>query len=106
MAAEANIPLDDELNTTAPQDNRPTVWKMPEPIFRRTSGRLPQGFEKQFSSAESSGPASPAIDTYVEPKPKSPTLKIVVVGLAVTAMVAFIIAFLTIIYYFFWRSPE
>ena len=107
MSAEANnLPIDDELSTTAPEDNH-TAWKMPEPVFKRTSGRLPKGFEKQIlpgdaDEGEETLPAIPA-DRYTEPKPKNPTLKILVVVLALIAMVAFIIAFLTVLYFVFLR---
>ena len=111
MSAEANnIPIEDDLNTTAPQDKR-TAWKMPEPVFKRTSGRLPKGYEKQFSQDatgehETSAPSSDSVDSveaYVEPKPKNPTLKILVVALALMAMAAFIAVFLTVLYFFFLR---
>jgi len=114
MSAEANnIPIEDDLNTTAPQDKR-TAWKMPEPVFKRTSGRLPKGFEKEASQGatgehETAAPSTDSVDsvdsveTYVEPKPKSPTLKILVVVLALMAMAAFIAVFLTVLYFFFLR---
>jgi hypothetical protein len=111
MSAEANnIPIDDDLNTTAPQDKR-TAWKMPEPVFKRTSGRLPKAYEKQFSQGstgehETAAPSSESVDSveaYVEPKPKNPTLKILVVVLALMAMAAFIAVFLTVLYFFFLR---
>lgn len=28
------------------------VWQMPEPVFRQSSGSLPQGFQKQFTGNE------------------------------------------------------
>jgi len=117
MTAEANNPaLDDELNTTAPQST-PADWKMPEPVFRRTSGKLPKGFEKPFvptptgeheasSQPASSQPSEDAVEAYVEPKPKNPTLKILVVALALIAMAAFIVAFLTVVYFIFLRSSD
>ena len=112
MTAEANNPaLDDELNTTAPQSN-PAEWKMPEPVFRRTSGKLPKGFEKQFAPTPtgeheaSSQPSEDAVEAYVEPEPKNPTLKILVVALALIGMAAFIVAFLTVVYFIFLRSPD
>ena len=108
MAAEANNPvLDDELNTTAPQSN-PTEWKMPEPVFRRTSGKLPKGFEKEAVSImtgehESSAPSTDAVEAYIEPKPSNPTLKLILVLLGILAMIAFIAVFLTIAYFLFLR---
>ena len=111
MTEANNIPVvEDDLNTTAPQ-SEPEVWKMPEPVFRRTSGKLPQGFTKSVEqepaepSREDDTPtvdASQVSDTRPEePKPKSPVLKIVVVVLGLGAMVGFLIAFLTAIYFLF-----
>ena len=106
MSAEAkNLPVDDDINTTMPQP-RPEVWKMPEPVFRRTSGRLPKGFVKEAENEPVPVEEPPATiaSIVVEPKPKSPVLKIIVVGLALAAMIAFLIVFLTIIYFFFLRE--
>ena len=109
MSAEAkNLPIDDDINTTMPQP-KPEVWKMPEPVFRRTSGRLPKGFVEEPTrervSVEEEPPATIA-SIVVEPKPKSPVLKIIVVGLAIAAMIAFLIVFLTIVYFFFLRDAS
>lgn len=109
---------DDELNTTAPSP-RPEVWKMPEPVFRRTSGKLPRGFEKNYATAATSSAetvsenesnervaaSEETSNTYVEPAPKHPTVKLVLVFLGLAAMIAFIVVFLTVVYFFFWRSP-
>ena len=105
---------DDELNTTAPQSER-EVWKMPEPVFRRTSGKLPRGFAKTVDAGDPEllpeEREYPTIDTqndgvtaYSEPKPKNPALKIILVLLGLGAMIAFIVVFLTVLYFFFWRS--
>ena len=111
---------DDDLNTTAPSP-RPEAWKMPEPVFRRTSGKLPRGYEKNYvpsgtSSAETvaeneanervAGSAETPSTTYVEPAPKHPTVKLLLVFLGLAAMIAFIVVFLTVVYFFFWRSAE
>jgi hypothetical protein len=101
--------FDDDINTTAPQ-SEPAGWKMPAPVFRKTSGRLPKDFEKRSGEvgavkiiSEPSEDSNP--DTsYSAPKPKSHALKIVVVALAVAAMIAFLIVFLTVVYFFFLRS--
>lgn len=115
MTPEAKNPETDvdDLNTTAP-NLEPEAWKMPEPVFRKTSGRLLESFEKRISDPEETevdvvqdqAPISPAVDSYVQPKPKSPVLKIVVVVLAVGAMIAFLVVFLTIVYFFFLRPSE
>ncbi|MBA3353809.1 MAG: hypothetical protein H0U23_15550, partial [Blastocatellia bacterium] len=113
------VPLadDDDLNTTAPSP-QPDVWKMPEPVFRQTSGKLPTGYERTYSvdpipateSATANEPTAADISNPgdsinpVEPKPKNPTLKFILVLLGLAAMIAFLIVFLTIVYFFFWRS--
>lgn len=112
--------LDDDLNTTVPHPE-PAVWKMPEPVFRKTSGKLPKDFEKNYLEtipsveavgedesdanveAEEDNDSGNAVETYAEPKPKSPVLKIVVVLLGVAAMVGFIVAFLSVLYFMFLR---
>jgi hypothetical protein len=102
---------DEDINTTAPQPE-PEAWKMPEPVFRKTSGRLPKGFDKPFEfdpepqalSNETEEPSVPPVTVLTpEPRPKSPALKLLVVILALTAMVAFLVVFVSIIYFFFWR---
>ena len=109
MTAEANnVALDDDINTTAPQ-SKPTEWKMPEPVFRRTSGKLPKGFDREIVSSatgehESPPPAPNSVEAYVEPKPKNPTLKFMLVLLGLVAMIAFIAVFLTVLYFFFLRT--
>lgn len=109
MTAETNnaTTIGDELDTTAPH-SKPETWKMPEPVFRRTSGKLPGGFEKKYSPpGEGSGVPPSAVlapKAAAEPKPKNPTLKIVVVVLAILAMIAFLAVFLTVIYFFFLRD--
>ncbi len=106
MTADTNPSIEDDLNTTAPQ-SKPAVWTMPEPVFRRTSGRLPKGFAPDSTGEfDNTSQAPGSVQAYVEPKPKNATMKIVVVALALVAMVAFIIAFLSILYFFFWRSTE
>ena len=80
---------------------------MPEPVFRKTSGRLPESFVKDrqivpgVSSPENADFADP--NSLTGPGPKSPTLKIVILALALAAMVAFIAVFLTLVYFFFLR---
>lgn len=65
-----------------PQSEIPTVvpakspgpaaneWKMPEPVFRQTSGYLPRGFERRFpiSDAETAAPPPPppSVDPFTQ----------------------------------------
>ena len=104
---------EDELDTTAP-NSKPDVWKMPEPVFRRTSGKLPKGFvdKPEDPPTESSGDdvqahSSPEVMPMEiaapDIKPGNPTLKIVLVLLAVGAMIAFIVVLLSVVYFFFLR---
>lgn len=91
---------DDEINTTAPQD-KPATWKMPAPVFRKTSGRLPKDFEKRTNDVKIT--EAPEGFSSSDAEPKSPILKIVVVALAILAMIAFLLVFLTVVYFFFLR---
>ena len=100
---------DEDLSTTAPNP-RPNVWKMPEPVFRKTSGRLPKTFEREyFTEAATQESPKPSADEDVnpapqsEPAPKSSGLKIILVLLGVAAMIAFLIVFLTVVYFMFLR---
>jgi len=98
--------FDEDINTTAPQD-KPSVWKMPAPVFRKTSGRLPKDFERLVGEVDvvsEPDDSSNSVASYSEPKPKSHTLKIVVLVLALAAMIAFLVVFLTIVYFFFLRA--
>jgi len=99
---------DDDLKTTVP-NMRPDEWKMPDPVFKKTSGRLPKPFERKAGAGDTSAPevVSDPLGSYVqtpEPSPKSPVLKLVIVALALAAMIAFIALFLTFAYFFYLRS--
>jgi hypothetical protein len=106
---------DDDLNTTAPQ-SKPDVWKMPEPVFRKTSGKLPQGVLSEVGTDETSeDPVPPAQETPDPPSavapisppvvaPKSSAVKMILVLLGLAAMTAFLIVFLTVFYFFFLRT--
>ncbi len=75
-------------------------------MFRQTSGKLPKGFEKNVEISNSQAdPGMVQAETYAtpEPKPSNPTIKIVLVVLGLLAMIAFIVVFLTVLYFFFWR---
>ena len=48
----------------------PGGWQMPTPVFRKTSGYLPQGYEKQFPSGET--PAAPAAEADAVAEPAVP----------------------------------
>jgi hypothetical protein len=100
---------DEDLSTTAPNP-RPTVWKMPDPVFRKTSGRLPKNFEREYfaEAATQESPKPVAGEDvnpvpYTEPNPKSSTLKIILVVLGLLGMIAFIAVFLTVVYFMVLR---
>ena len=109
--------MDDDLNTTAPQ-SKPEEWKMPEPVFRRTSGKLPGAFEREVAKASAESETTPSDEPDVtqdeipqgyselEPAagPKNSVVKLILVLLGLAAMVGFLIVFLTVIYFLFLRS--
>ena len=105
-------PADDELSTTAPNPRVDETWQMPEPVFRKTSGRLPQGFEKDLENVTKERaakitavePSPPPPSAHSGPKPENPTLKLVLVILGIAGMIGFIAVFLTVVYFFFIRS--
>ena len=112
MTLNANNPAieDDDLNTTAPQ-SPPDAWKMPEPVFRKTSGKLPPSFVKDAATSTVSENSTPPNETGAQElppvgldaspaKPNNPTLKVILVLLGLAAMIAFLIVFLSVIYFF------
>lgn len=119
-----DLDLDQEQVTTAASP-RPSVWKMPEPVFRKTSGRLPQGFEKELASARAKAAASDQAQhttpdqaqadpvTATTPDNRNPepaadrsAVKLILVLLGIAGMIAFIAVFLTVVYFFFLRSSS
>jgi len=62
-----------DMNTTPP--NPPAApaagWKMPEPVFRKTSGYLPQGYENKFSQADVKRSVEDDISTASMPRPEN-----------------------------------
>jgi hypothetical protein len=113
-------------------ENSSGEWRMPEPVYRQTSGYLPQGFEKQFpqNSHEPDTvpmpPAGTATDApaAVEPQPDlievlaaeppiapviaSPGrsgLSIVLIVVGLLAMAAVVVGFLILVYYLFIAAP-
>jgi hypothetical protein len=109
-------------------------WEMPEPVYRQSSGYLPQGFEKQFpqpaaapAASPSVPPQSPATDgavAAVEPQPdiidvlaaeppvapvvvragRSP-VTIVLIVVGLLAMAAVVVGFLIVVFYLFVAAP-
>ena len=75
-------PTQDDVNTTPPNppaNDGKSGWSMPEPVFRKTSGYLPQGFEKRFSQDEIRSTAdndstaempAPELGASIEPQPE------------------------------------
>ena len=113
LEGSAPEPDEEELSTTAPNP-RDSEWKMPEPVFRKTSGRLPQGFAEELETltreraakitgAEPNFPPTPAAIPS-ETTPNNPTLKLVLVFLGIAGMIGFIAVFLTVVYFLFIRS--
>ena len=115
MSLQGNNPAieDDDINTTAPQ-SQPDEWQMPEPVFRRTSGKLPQGFAKPVEADDAVNNSVPPVEPAAQPSaapisppvigPKSSLVKMILVLLGLGAMIAFIVVFLTVLYFFFLRS--
>lgn len=60
---------EEDLDTTPPQgvqvenEKRTSEWKMPEPVFRQTSGYLPQGFEKKYGAPTDNPVSDEAVTT-------------------------------------------
>ena len=88
---------EDDVNTTPPnppaKDGK-SGWSMPEPVFKKTSGYLPQGYEKLFpkaavddsnSTAEMPPPPEPEADVEPQPEIGDPTEQAVPVNGAVAA---------------------
>ena len=113
-------------------ENSSGEWRMPEPVYRQTSGYLPQGFEKQFpqNSHEPDtvpmppGGAAPDAPAAVEPQPDlievlaaeppiAPVvarpgrsgLSIVLIVVGLLAMAAVVVGFLILVYYLFIAAP-
>ena len=104
MTLEANrdgMTTEDDLKTTVP-NIRADKWEMPEPVFRKTSGRLPESLAQKPQQVKDAEPES-SIPSTPDTQPKSPTLKIVIVVVALAAMIAFIAVFLTAVYFMFLR---
>lgn len=57
-------------DATEPEPAAPTQWQMPQPVFRQTSGYLPQGYERQFPQPEAPV-AGQALETAADP-PREP----------------------------------
>ena len=63
---------EEEMNTTPPNPahgGAPGGWSMPEPVFKKTSGYLPQGYEKKFLEDEIKTDAGDDASTASMPKP-------------------------------------
>ncbi len=127
--------LDADTTPTNPANSEPAAageWQMPNPVFRKTSGYLPQGFEKQFGlegeepipAVESKGAAisanvepqpdlselliseAPPLALQAEAKPKSGAARIVMIVIGLLGMIIFIGIFLTVIYFLFLAEPR
>ncbi len=137
---KSDIAHDEKAYTTPPETPNSALqatdgWKMPQPVFRQTSGRLPRGFDKQIrdaggpegastSPASATDPARAVIDIEPQPdiseefsegvldapaaKPHGRTaMRIALVLLGLVAMVAFALGFIVLVYFLFFASrPE
>lgn len=75
---------DEDLDTTAPNPASAAAaapqksWKMPEPVFRKTSGYLPQGFVKPTGEEDASPEiekSAPSVSAAtVPPVPAAPAI--------------------------------
>jgi len=134
--AQATAPaMEEDVNTTPPNPPPKKAagdgWQMPEPVFRSTSGYLPQGFEKKFphygtDDETPTAPAPQAPDIEVEPQPEiaetaespsdispnePPTIKkggagrIILVLLGLFVAFGLVVAFIAVVYFLF-LSPS
>lgn len=107
---------------TPPAETPKDEWKMPAPIFRQTSGKLPEGFEKKVSKGEPAAAPTPppaAIqpqpdvseefthaeifgEQEAETPPKRTGMKLVLAILGILGMAVAAIIFLAIIYFLFF----
>jgi hypothetical protein len=80
-AQPAPVSNDQELDidTTPTQTDQPAVperrWTMPEPVFRKTSGYLPQRFEQKYAAQSSAGDTNDdavSSDPMVSAQPDGP----------------------------------
>ena len=114
-------------------ENNAREWRMPEPVYRKTSGYLPQGFEKQFpqnshepdtvpmpraagatdATAAAVEPQPDLIEVLAAEPPIAPVvarpgrsgLSIVLIVVGLLAMAAVVVGFLVIVYYLFVAAP-
>jgi hypothetical protein len=114
-------------------ENKAGEWQMPDPVYRQSSGYLPQGFEKQFpqdspqpvaAQAPAAAPLTEASAAAVEPQPDiievlaaeppiAPVatrpgrsgLSIALIAVGLLAMAAVVVGFLIIVYYLFIAAP-
>jgi hypothetical protein len=122
----------DEMNTTPPNPPQSSGggWSMPDPIFKKTSGYLPQGYEKKFSQEEiktevdddtsTASMPRPVGLTDVEPQPeiaeivadtpvvaaepqpkKSGAAKVVFSLFGILVAIALVLIFIAVVYYLF-----
>jgi len=141
--------MSDEQKTASSPDEAPPVtsenvevpgaaagqWVMPKPVFRKSSGYLPRGFEKLYGQADGTAATAvaaavtteePSADevevlpqpdlaeevVYAEPAPPAPVktrstaMRITLLVLGLLAMAAIIVAFLALIYFLFFSHPS
>lgn len=114
------------LPTETPKREPKGEWKMPEPIFRQTSGKLPEGFEKKVfeegpAAATQTAPTPAPAEIQPQPDvseefthaelfdeqegetpPKRTGMKLVLAILGVLGMIALALIFLAVVYFLFF----
>ncbi|MBX3288878.1 MAG: hypothetical protein KF855_05975 [Acidobacteria bacterium] len=72
--------VNEDLDTTPPNPANEAIpapfaaqpkqgkWEMPKPVFRQTSGQLPENFEKRYGRVDEAAPEpTPSMDAVSEP---------------------------------------
>ena len=116
-------------STAPPAPDHGKQWEMPKPVFRRSSGRLPQSFAAAAAPVEANNgdkadpadPPSPEASAYVEPQPdiseeiivdtpvktvdepreRSTAVRVFLLIGVLLVIAGFVAAFLSVIYFLF-----
>lgn len=120
------LKVEELANSPAPASSA-GKWQMPDPVFRKSSGYLPQGFEKRYENLSGPAPETPDIAAgvgasvqpqpgiseefsfeaaAVEPSQVKPLIRPAFIIAAVLAMLLFAAAFLALIYFLFFFPAD